>query len=89
MAVDGTKVRGQNSLKNNFNAKKIRRHLEYIDGRIGDYLDQLAKCERLLRTVQVMGLEKLQKQLGKLIFELWRLLWPTWSRYEPRFIVFP
>ncbi|MBR9921757.1 MAG: transposase [Bacteroidetes bacterium] len=43
----------------------------------------------LLRAVQIMGLEKLQKQLGKLIFELWRLLWPTWSRYEPRFIVFP
>jgi transposase len=45
MAVDGTKVRGQNSLKNNFNAKKIRRHLEYIDGRIGDYLDQLEEAE--------------------------------------------
>jgi hypothetical protein len=45
MAVDGTKIRGQNSLKNNFNARKIQRHLDYIDGKIGDYLEQLDELE--------------------------------------------
>ena len=43
LAVDSMKIRGQNSLKNNFNQKKIKRHLDYIDGRIEDYLDQLGK----------------------------------------------
>lgn len=43
LAVDSMKIRGQNSLKNNFNKKKVKRHLEYIDGRICDYLDQIGK----------------------------------------------
>jgi transposase len=30
VAIDGTKIRGQNSRKNNFNINKINRHLEYI-----------------------------------------------------------
>ena len=44
LALDSTKVRSQNSLKNNFNQKKINRHLEYLDGKIDGYLEQL--CER-------------------------------------------
>lgn len=43
LAVDSMKIRGQNSLKNNFNEKKVKRHIEYIDGRIDDYLNQLKK----------------------------------------------
>lgn len=45
LAVDSMKIRGQNSLKNNFNQRKINRHLEYIDGRIADYLNQLGKIK--------------------------------------------
>lgn len=41
IALDSTKVRGQNSLKNNFNEKKVKRHLEYIDNKIEEYLDEL------------------------------------------------
>jgi len=41
IAIDSFKIRAQNSLKNNFNQKKVDRHLEYIDGRISEYLDQL------------------------------------------------
>ena len=37
IAIDSFKVRGQNSLKNNFNEKKIARHLEYIDNKISEY----------------------------------------------------
>jgi hypothetical protein len=32
----------------------------------------------LLRTVQILGLEKLQEQLRSLFFRLCRLLWATW-----------
>lgn len=37
LAGDSTKLRAQNSKKNNFNQKKIDRHLEYIDNRLAEY----------------------------------------------------
>lgn len=41
VAVDGSKFRAQNSMKNNFNKKKIDRHLEYIESIQQEYLDSL------------------------------------------------
>jgi len=41
IAIDSFKVRAQNSLKNNFNQRKIDRHLDYIDNKINDYFSQL------------------------------------------------
>jgi transposase len=41
LAVDGSKLRAVNSKKNNFNPKKIERHLNYIDEKIDQYLKQL------------------------------------------------
>jgi len=41
IAIDSFKIRAQNSLKNNFNQKKIDRHLEYIDNKISEYEEQL------------------------------------------------
>ena len=46
VALDGTKIRAQNSLKRNFNAKKIERHLKYIDGKIAEYLAQWEELKR-------------------------------------------
>lgn len=43
IGIDSFKVSAQNSLKNNHNARKIKRHLDYIDGKINDYLEQLEK----------------------------------------------
>ena len=37
IAVDSFKIRAQNSLKNNFNEKKIKRHIDYIDKKIAEY----------------------------------------------------
>ena len=37
IAIDSFKIRAQNSLKNNFNQKKIDRHIEYIDNKIKEY----------------------------------------------------
>lgn len=37
IAIDSFKIRAQNSLKNNFNQKKIDRHLDYIDAKIKEY----------------------------------------------------
>ena len=43
IAIDSFKIRAQNSLKNNFNERKIKRHIDYIDNKIAEYesaLDQ-------------------------------------------------
>ena len=43
IAGDSTKLRAQNSKKNNFNQKKIDRHLEYIDNKLAEYEKALAE----------------------------------------------
>jgi transposase len=43
IAGDSTKLRAQNSKKNNFNQKKIDRHLEYIENKLAEYSKALAE----------------------------------------------
>jgi len=43
IAIDSFKIRAQNSLKNNFNQRKITRHLKYIDDKIAEYETALDK----------------------------------------------
>lgn len=46
VAIDSFKIRGSNSLKNNFNEKKLKRHLEYIDAQISEYEALLDACDK-------------------------------------------
>lgn len=57
IAGDSTKFRAQNSKKNNYNKKKIQRHLEYID-------DKLEEHNKALATADDDQKEELQKQVG-------------------------
>lgn len=43
IAIDSFKIRAQNSLKNNFNDRKVKRHLDYIDKKIAEYEEELNK----------------------------------------------
>ena len=45
IAGDGTKFRAQNSKKNNFNQKKIDRHINYIDEKLQDYSEALSVAD--------------------------------------------
>jgi transposase len=45
IAGDSTKLRAQNSKKNNFNQAKIDRHLAYIDNKLDEYTKALAESE--------------------------------------------
>ena len=45
IAGDSTKLRAQNSKKNNFNQKKIDRHISYIDKKIEAYNQELATAD--------------------------------------------
>lgn len=47
IAIDSFKIRAQNSLKNNFNQKKIDRHLDYIDNKISEYEQELEENDDL------------------------------------------
>lgn len=51
IAIDSFKIRAQNSLKNNFNETKIKRHLQYIDNKIDEY-------ERLLEQQDIVEHDK-------------------------------
>ena len=46
VAIDSFKIRGNNSLKNNFNEKKLKRHLKYIDAQISEYEHMLDACDK-------------------------------------------
>src|SRR4249920_147146 len=45
IAGDSTKLRAQNSKKNNFNEKKIEKHLAYIDSKLDEYNRLLAEAD--------------------------------------------
>lgn len=64
VAGDSTKLRAQNSKKNNFNEKKIERHLAYIDAKLEEYSGILAHedgDEKQKKEAQ----DKMQKHLNQ------------------------
>ena len=68
IATDGTKLRAQNSKKNNYNQKKIDDHLKFIDTRLHEYLDALDVAD----TAETMGLdpvidkEKIREKIARI-----------------------
>lgn len=70
IAIDSFKIRAQNSLKNNFNQKKIDRHIDYIDNKINQYQQELDKeddslCAKDIK--QKIAHQKAKKQNYKAI----------------------
>jgi len=73
IAGDSTKIRAQNSKKNNFNQKKIDQHLAYIENKLDEYNQALAESDghqnkQLKQEIQKQnqrkqGYQKLEKQL--------------------------
>ena len=53
IAIDSFKIRAQNSLKNNFNEKKIDRHIDYIDTKIKEYEQQLDQEDALEKKMEI------------------------------------
>ncbi len=69
IAGDSTKLRAQNSKKNNFNEKKIERHIAYIDAKLEEYNSLLSE-EDNDKTNKVQIQEKIKKhQLHKAKYE--------------------
>jgi transposase len=62
VAVDGTKMRANNSKKNNYSPKKIERHLTYIDEKTKEYLSLLDSNDRVDGTAEIKNVpEKLAR----------------------------
>lgn len=63
IAIDSFKIRAQNALKNNFNQKKIDRHIDYIDNKIQVYQQQLDAEDLEVDTQELQG--KIAYQVSK------------------------
>ena len=61
IAGDSTKLRAQNSKKNNFNEKKIIQHIEYIDKKLDEYNAALAAAD----DDPAVNKEAIQQQIEK------------------------
>lgn len=46
VAIDGSKFRANNSKKKNYNAKKLKRHIKYIDEKIEQYMEELEEGDQ-------------------------------------------
>ena len=65
IAGDSTKLRAQNSKKNNFNQKKIDQHLEYIDNKLSIYNAQLEEADAVKSEAQQENTAVIEKQIAK------------------------
>jgi transposase len=73
VAIDGSKFRAVNSKKNNYTAKKIEQHLEYIDKKTTEYLQALEDNDKK---------EKKEKLTGKKVEETLATLKVRKAKYE-------
>ncbi|RRN76629.1 IS1182 family transposase, partial [Pseudoxanthomonas sp. SGD-10] len=66
LAGDSTKLRAQNSKKNNFNSAKIERHIAYIDEKLEAYNSLLAEQDQDTKPADILKkIEKHQQQKSK------------------------
>ena len=62
IAGDSTKLRAQNSKKNNFNQAKIDRHIAYIDNKLEEYTRALAESDGDNQQIILDEIEKQQER---------------------------
>jgi transposase len=72
IAIDGTKVRANNSKKNNYSPKKIERHLHYIEQKTNEYLQQIDATDANDESIKISTIaEKLERlKTHKIKYEL-------------------
>ena len=86
LAGDSTKLRAQNSKKNNFNQKKIDRHLAYIENKLSEYEKALADSDGDNKKVieyEIQKQNKRKKQYHNLETQLEETGQPQISTSDP------
>lgn len=68
VAIDGSKFRAQNSKKNNYNEKKVKQHLDYIEKQTDEYLSELDRLDELEEESEIERTARIElsKQLDHL-----------------------
>lgn len=67
VAIDGSKFRAVNSKKNNYNRKKIERHLAYIDNKIQEYLEEMEENDKKEKgESQQLKVTQVKEKIGEL-----------------------
>ena len=66
IAVDGTKIKASNSKKNNYNDKKIRRQIKYIEEKAEEYFEMLDESDREEITERKYTKEQIKEKLKEL-----------------------
>jgi len=66
IAVDGSKFRASNSKRNNFNEKKIKRQLKYIDEKIEAYLNELDHNDAEEADITAPSAEEIRRRIEEL-----------------------
>jgi transposase len=67
VGVDGTKVRANNSKKNNFNEKKINKHLKQIDEKIEAYFKMLEQNDAKEANIPEITEEEIRARIEELM----------------------
>ncbi len=72
VAIDGTKMRANNSKKNNYSPKKIERHLAYIEEKTNEYLRELDANDEGESPIKIDNIQKKIERLkqNKIKYEL-------------------
>jgi len=66
VAIDGSKFRACNSKKNNYNSKKLERHLKYLDEKIEGYLQELDHHDRAEASLEKPDVNTITERIQQL-----------------------
>src|SRR5665648_995825 len=66
VAIDGSKFRACNSKKNNYNSKKLERHLKYLDEKIEGYLKELDHHDRAEASLEKPDVNTIEERIQQL-----------------------
>lgn len=66
VAIDGSKFRAVNSKKNNYNKKKIERHIAYIDNKVKEYLEELDNNDKSEKENKQIKVTKIKDKIQEL-----------------------
>ena len=53
VAIDGSKFQGQNSTKNNYNEKKVKQHLDHIEKKTQQYLEEMDQLDLVEKETEI------------------------------------
>jgi Transposase and inactivated derivatives len=66
VAIDGSKFRACNSKRNNYSAKKLDRHIKYIEEKIDTYLQELDEGDQAEANDRKPSVDEIQQRINEL-----------------------